>query len=152
MKEKHRGYSIIECTASFAVIIILVSITVKFVRNYNDIISDVKLKSVAYEIDDVINYSKWYCYNNNQFGKIEIFNLHDDMKIVFMSDDGNKRIINLPSGITFYNMTEDYKVILISPKGIVKGITIELQSNSNNFIAAITVNVSANRIKIRKEG
>lgn len=149
MKRKHKGYSLIECSAVFAIVIITASITGKCIKNYNDIISYINLKSVAYEIDDILNYAKKYCYNNNTSGIIEIINDKDKSCIAFVINDENKKIVYLPEGITFYNMQE-YTVMYLTPKGILRGIKIQLQSSINNFIATISANVSTNRIKIKR--
>ncbi|MDY2728588.1 MAG: hypothetical protein SOV35_00700 [Clostridium sp.] len=149
MKRKHKGYSLVECSAVFAIVIITASITGKCIKNYNDIISYINLKSAAYEIDDILNYAKKYCYNNNTSGIIEIINDKDKSCIAFVINDENKKIVYLPEGITFYNMQE-YTVMYLTPKGILRGIKIQLQSSINNFIATISANVSTNRIKIKR--
>ena len=149
MKRKHKGYSLVECSAVFAIVIITASITGKCIKNYNDIISYINLKSAAYEIDDILNYAKKYCYNNNTSGIIEIINDKDKSCIAFVINDENKKIMYLPEGITFYNMQE-YTVMYLTPKGILRGIKIQLQSSINNFIATISANVSTNRIKIKR--
>ena len=149
MKRKHKGYSLVECSAVFAIVIITASITGKCIKNYNDIISYINLKSAVYEIDDILNYAKKYCYNNNTSGIIEIINDKDKSCIAFVINDENKKIVYLPEGITFYNMQE-YTVMYLTPKGILRGIKIQLQSSINNFIATISANVSTNRIKIKR--
>lgn len=149
MKRKHKGYSLVECSAVFAIVIITASITGKCIKNYNDIISYINLKSAAYEIDDILNYAKKYCYNNNTSGIIEIINDKDKSCIAFVINDENKKIVYLPEGITFYDMQE-YTVMYLTPKGILRGIKIQLQSSINNFIATISANVSTNRIKIKR--
>ncbi|MDD5794888.1 MAG: hypothetical protein PUD42_09050 [Clostridiales bacterium] len=149
MKRKHKGYSLVECSAVFAIVIITASITGKCIKNYNDIISYINLKSAAYEIDDILNYAKKYCYNNNTSGIIEIINDKDKSCIAFVINDENKKIVYLPEGITFYNMQE-YTVMYLTPKGILRGIKIQLQSSINKFIATISANVSTNRIKIKR--
>ena len=149
MKRKHKGYSLVECSAVFAIVIITASITGKCIKNYNDIISYINLKSAAYEIDDILNYAKKYCYNNNTSGIIEIINDKYKSCIAFVINDENKKIVYLPEGITFYNMQE-YTVMYLTPKGILRGIKIQLQSSINKFIATISANVSTNRIKIKR--
>ncbi|MGN9134837.1 pilus assembly FimT family protein [Clostridium sp. HCP1S3_B4] len=149
MKRKHKGYSLVECSAVFAIVIITASITGKCIKNYNDIISYINLKSAAYEIDDILNYAKKYCYNNNTSGIIEIINDKDKSCIAFVINAENKKIVYLPEGITFYNMQE-YTVMYLTPKGILRGIKIQLQSSINKFIATISANVSTNRIKIKR--
>lgn len=152
MIRKCKGYSIIECSVFIAIMMIIIGISGKYVKCYCDLISDISLKSAAYEIDEIINYAKKYCYSSNQTGRIQIIDTDKEGKIVFQSIDGNKKEVYLPCGITFNNIQEGYKTILITPKSVIKGITIELKSSLSKSTATITLNVSANRIKIRKQG
>lgn len=128
MKKVKKGFTLLEIIAVISIMVIIVSFSLGILRESIRIINYQQVCNEEEKILSFFNYSKNYCYTNNESGYI-IFN--EDEGIILFTKLDNKVIdkIKLDKEVKLKIENSNTKIRSITNMGyITQGITIKLSN------------------------
>lgn len=148
LKNNNEGYSLIEMLCAISIFIILSSVSIVCLKNYNGIKNQIYIKYTDNQIVNFINNSRAYCKSRKVNGAIFIDEI--SKSLIFYKNAGDTiDKFCLPDGYKIYSLETAYGRISIDEEGSTQDACTIRYRDLSGTLHKITLCVGTENVEIK---